>query len=104
MTMSGKYYPNNWQAVHDTPADAFQEIEFEDFMDLCTQWHIPSSHSCVMRVENRKTGKVKEHAYKTARGAQNKLIELVEDPDNVIMLCDDESIHLLKYPDEFFDD
>ena len=104
MTMSGKYFPNNWQRIHDAPDEAFEEIDFEDFMDAAMQWHIPSSHSCVMRVENRATGKIKEHAYKTTRGAQNKIVQLVDDPDNVIMICDDESIHLLKYPDEYFDD
>ena len=104
MTMSGKYFPNNWQGIHDAPDEAFEEIDFEDFMDAAMQWHIPSSHSCVMRVENRATGKIQEHAYKTTRGAQNKIVQLVEDPDNVIMICDDQTIHLLKYPDEYFDD
>ena len=102
--MTRKYFPNNWQAVKDTPDEDFIPFEFDDFMELAMQWHIPSSHSCIMRIENRSTGKIREHAYKTTTGAQKKIVQLVDNPDNVIMICDDESIHLLKYPDEYFDD
>ena len=97
-------FPNNWQRVHDTPSEDFMELDYEDFMDAAMQWHIPSSHSCVMRVENRKTGQIQEHAYKTARGAQNKLIQLVEDPTMSSCFVMTTLSTFFKYPDEYFDD
>ena len=80
MTMSGKYFPNNWQQVHDTPAEDFIPFEYDDFMELSMQWHIPSSIACIMRIENRSTGKIKEHAYKTTTGAQKRLCNLLKIP------------------------
>ena len=71
MTMSGKYYPNNWQQVTIRSED-FIPFEYDDFMELSMQWHIPSSIACIMRIENRSTGKIKEHAYKTSNWCTEK--------------------------------
>lgn len=99
MIMNGKNeFPNNWQGIQDSPDESFGELEYEDLMEMIHHWHIPSSHSCIMRIENTDTGKVKEIAYKTTGRAQRKIMQLVEDPSNVITICDDNSIHLLKYP------
>ena len=98
--MSGKEFPNNWQEVHDADPDQFDTCTFEEFMIGMSSWHIPSSHTCVMRVENTDTGKIKEFSYRTQRGTIQKLIKLVDDPANVITVADNESIHYLKYPGE----
>ena len=98
--MTKKYFPNNWQAVKDAPDEAFGAVTYEEFMDLAHHWHIPSSVACIMRIENSSTGKVKEIAYKTTGRAQRKIVDLIEDPANIITIADDNSIHLLKYPDD----
>ena len=96
--MSGKEYPNNYEFVL---ASEFNETLYADFMDNMSAWLIPSSHSCIMRVENKKTGKIKEYSYRTDRGAANRIIQLADDPANIITIADNESIHLLKYPDDY---
>ena len=98
--MSGNPFPNNYDFVL---ASEFSEVDFAEFMQEMSSWNIPSSHCCIMRIENKETGKIKEMSYRTQRGAMNKLTQLVDDPANVITLCDDESIHLLKYPDDHSD-
>ena len=94
-----KEFPNNWQGVHDTDHEMFPSIEYDAFMEFSTIWEIPSSHSCIMRVHNTRTDKVKEYAYKRVINATKKLAELIDDPDNVITVCDDESIHYLVHPE-----
>ena len=51
----------------------------------------------VIRVENRKTGKIHEHSYQRMKHATNKLQELMKDPDNVITIADCDEIHLIKH-------
>ena len=96
--MSGKEYPNNYDFVL---ASDFTDVEYDEFMQEMSSWIIPSSHCCIMRIENKDTGKIIEKSYRTMKGATNKLVQLVDDPANVITLVDDVSIHLLKYPDDY---
>jgi hypothetical protein len=98
--MSGKVFPNNWQDVHDADADEFPQISYIDFMTGMSMWSIPSSHAVIMRVSNKKTGKVKELAYRKMGNARNCMLKLVEDPANEIVICDNESIHIIKSEDE----
>ena len=99
-----KEFPNNWQTVSDTPSDAFAEIEYDLFMDMLMMWEIPSSHCCIMRCENKKTGKISEFAYQKIHAAKKKLVQLAVDGDNEILVADEESIALFKKgpnPDSF---
>ena len=50
-----------------------------------------------MRIENTRTGKIKEKAYKTVNGTLNKLRQLVEDPDVIITLVDNDEMHQLSH-------
>ena len=99
MTNGKSEFPNNWQQIHDAEPDEFGTCTFEEFMQASAMWSIPSSHDCIMRVENTDTGKVKEYAYRRQHNALKKLVKLVDDPANVITICDDESIHYLVHPD-----
>ena len=94
--MNGKDFPNNYEYVL---ACQFNEIAYDDFMADMSSWNIPSSHACIMRVENTDTGKIKEFKYKTEVGAAKKIIALADNPANVITIVDNESIHLLIHPD-----
>ena len=58
------YYPNNLKALKDAPVEAFESIEYDEFMDWkISGWEIPSSVACVIREENYVTGKITEHVY-----------------------------------------
>ena len=103
-----KEFPNNWQAVSDTPSDEFAEIEYELFMQMLMMWEIPSSHCCIMRCENKRTGKISEFSYQKLHAAKSRLVTLAQDEDNEILVADDETIALFKksnnQPDFLFDD
>ena len=60
--MSGKEFPNNWEEIHDADDDQFETCTFDEFMAGMSMWQLPSSHSFLMRIYNRDTNKVKEHA------------------------------------------
>ena len=94
--MSGKEFPNNWDEINEAPDEMFDTCTFQELMMGLSNWHIPSSHAVIMRVENTDTGKVKEYAYRQTGSARNRMIKLIEDPANEIVICDNESIHLIK--------
>ena len=79
-----KYFPNNWRRYKDSPDDFFSlggnvYHTFEDIMDWKVGgWELPSSVCCIIRVEHKDTGKVKEYVYSNAKSAVkfcNKLME-----------------------------
>ena len=65
-------------------------------MNMLMMWEIPSSHCCIMRCENKKTGKISEFSYQRLHAAKRKLVELAMDGDNEILVADEESIALFK--------
>jgi hypothetical protein len=70
--------------------------EYELMMNLLMMWEIPSSHCCIMRCENKRTGKISEFAYQKLHAAKSRLVTLAQDKDNEILVADDESIALFK--------
>ena len=59
--MTKKYFPNNYDRIAKAPASWFMPIEYDDFMDWkMNGWDIPTSHDCIIRTINCKTGKIKE--------------------------------------------
>ena len=97
--MSGKEFPNNWQTVHDADDEEFGTCTYEEFQQAMATWSVPSSVAVIMRVENANTGKIKEYTYKRTHAACEKIAKLVDDPANVITLCDDDTIHYLVHPE-----
>ncbi len=97
--MSGKEFPNNWEDIASAPDEMFDTCTFMEMMEGLMSWSIPSSHAVIMRVRNIETGKVKESAYRKLGNARNKLIKLVDDPNNEIIICDNDSIHLIQKTD-----
>ena len=98
--MSGKEFPNNWLEIANAPAEAFGTCTYEEFMEGMSVWMLPSSHAVILRVTNTDTGKVTEHSYRKIGNARNKLIKLVENPANEVVICDNDSIHLIKHQNE----
>ena len=96
--MSGKYYPNNWEAIKAAPEEYFDQCSWEDFEEWkLSGWDLPSSVSCIIRAQNTNTGKVTEHVYKQAKRAKKRLLEYMESEDPYeITVCDHSTIHLLS--------
>ena len=95
------YLANNWKAIKDTPAEYFGDPErpltFDEFMDWKVGgFELPSSHACIFRTMNIKTGKVKEYAYKRPEAAKKKIVKLMEKGMLEFTICDAENIHLLQ--------
>ena len=104
--MSGKYYPNNWKAIHDAPSEYFEECSYEDFFVWkLNGWEMPSSVTCLMRAEHKDTGKIKEHVYKSPKRAVQRLTKYMDDGNYNVTVCNHEAITLLTdTPDDYFTD
>ena len=90
-----KEQPNNWLAVYETPSEYFPAIGYDDFYEFhIANWMLPSSHECVIRATDLRTGKVSEHSYRYRRAAENKIKKLIGTHEFVV--CDHEAIHKLS--------
>jgi hypothetical protein len=99
--MSGKkkYFNNNWQEYKDAPDELFEQHTFEEVMSWkVAGWELPSSVVCIIRVTDPETRKVSEHVYRQRAAAQRKVSDLMDQADSEFVVCDHESIHLLKPP------
>ena len=82
------YYPNNWKALKDAPVEAFESIEYDEFMDWkISGWEIPSSVACVIREENYVTGKITEHVYKRLSAGERKARQLMALGQGEFIVC-----------------
>ena len=100
-----KYFPNNYEAVAGAPAEWVQPISYEDFMDWkIAGWEIPSSVSCIIREDNRMTGKVTEHVYKRQGDARNKARAIMEAGESDFTVCTRDAIkQVYQQPYEDYD-
>ena len=89
--MTGKYYPNNWEAWHDMPEEFLHTPTYEEFEEwkLCG-WEIPSSVCCIIRVTNNK-GKVKEYTYQKQHAAEERIRKLIHE-DCEFTVCTHEQL------------
>ena len=106
--MSGKYYPNNADAIAKAPDEVFEPCTWEEFFDWrLTAWEIPASVSCIIRAQHKDTGKVTEHVYQQSSAARKRLMKYMEDGDHEVIVCNADAIHLVKlsnFDDEPTDD
>ena len=111
MTKKKPYFPNNWEAMKNTPAEAFRlpnnmPLTFEDFMSWkIGGWELPSSVSCIIRKTDLESGKVKEYVYRNAGSAKKKLMKLMEAGDSEFAIANHDEVHFLtpKYKEEYND-
>ena len=106
MSKKKPYFHNNWKNLKDVPAECFDSIEFDEFMDwkICG-YEIPSSVNCIIRERSLKTGKVKEYVYQKAGAAKKKLEERMESGDCEFTVCNHDSVHILtpQWEDDYDD-
>lgn len=90
-----KYYPNNWKLYKDSPDEMFIDHTYEEFFDWKVNgWYLPSSVSCIIRVE-KPNGKIKEYVYQTQGHAKRKVKKLIANKESFV-ICDNESINHMK--------
>jgi len=96
-----KYFPNNWQRYKDQP-DEFWSLggkvyhTFDDVMEWKVGgWELPSSVACIIRVNHKKTGKVKEYVYSQPKSAIKFCNKLMEQGHEFIIV-DEEQVHLME--------
>ena len=99
------YYPNNWKQYKDSPDDMFINHTYEEFMDWKIEgWYLPSSVSCIIREDNRITGKVTEHVYKRQGDARNKARAIMEAGESDFTVCTRDAIkQVYQQPYEDYD-
>ena len=94
------YFPNNIEEYRRAPAEWFEPIPFDEFMDWKVGgYEIPSSITCIIREHNLKTGKVKEYVYSKPTAAKNKVRAIMDVGESSITVCNKETIHHL-FPEE----
>ena len=92
-----EYYPNNWQEYKDADDADFIPHTFEEIMSWKVGgWELPSSVCCILRVTDLRSKKVTEHVYQRRVSAQNKLNQLINDPDVEITVIDHDACHHLS--------
>ena len=95
--MSGKYYPNNFDAIAKAPEEFFEDCSWEEFYDwrMC-QWDLPASVYCIIRAAHKDTGKVTEHVYQQPRSAQRRLHKYLNAGTHEITIANHETIHVIR--------
>ena len=97
MSKKKPYYHNNWSKLKDAPAELFDSIEFDEFMEWkIGGWELPSSVCCIIRESDPKTKKVKEHVYSKPHYAVKKINSLM-DKGREFTVCDEANVHQM-YP------
>tara|TARA_Y100001963_G_C6733704_1_gene425211 strand:+ start:88 stop:441 length:354 start_codon:yes stop_codon:yes gene_type:complete len=92
------YFPNSVEALQDAPAEWFDSIPFDEFMDWKIHgYEIPSSVACIIRENNIKTGKVSEHIYQRESAAKKKAQKIMAEGESEFVLCTQDEVHHL-YP------
>tara|TARA_R100000152_G_C6622435_1_gene72696 strand:+ start:68 stop:409 length:342 start_codon:yes stop_codon:yes gene_type:complete len=94
------YYHNNWAAIQGCPAEWFDDIEFDEFMDWkIAGWELPSSVNCMIRETNLSTGKVKEYVYSRAGDAKRRARAIMDEGVSEFIIATADQIHYMK-PEE----
>ena len=95
--MTKKYFPNNYNKIAKCPAEWFEPMEYDLFMDWKMHgWEIMDSHDCIIRTRNCKTGKVKEYSYQIPKYAKKRLKQIIKDQEEELILCTNDTIQHLK--------
>ena len=91
-----KYFPNNWQAYKDADDSCFIQHTYEEFVTWKLEgWELPSSVSCIIRVTDPKTKKVKEYVYSQPKAAMNFVGKLMAQGKEFTVV-DEESVHHME--------
>ena len=94
-----KYYPNNWQAIKDTPDQFFISMPYDQFEDWRVfGYELPDSVYSLVRTKDEETGKVEEFYYNTERGTRQRMKRAMKD-NKELYICTNVGMYHLK-PDQ----
>ena len=100
--MSGKYYPNNWEAWQEMPEDFLTTPTWEEFEDWKLRgWEIPSSVCCIIRAHTTK-GKIKEYVYQKQYAAEERIRNLMTQGVEFTVVTEDQIRHVTPVTDEHY--
>ena len=92
-----KYYPNNWQAIKDTPAKWFPPLEYDELEERKIHGYVlPSSIFGIIRSEDQQTGVIEEYTYKSEYQAKERVKNLMTSGIHKITLCTMEGVWHVK--------
>ena len=106
MAKKKPYYPNNWKKIKAVPAEYFDALSVEDFMEWrLYNWEIPSSVACIIREENSVTGLITEYTYQRPSAAKKKMREIM-DKGHEFLVANSEQVKLMQphWEDEIDDE
>jgi len=93
-----RYFPNNCEAIRNTPEMYFPSMSYEQFEDSkIYNYQIPQSVFAIIRMKDSK-GKYEEKYYNTERGASNCINKCMKE-NKEIYVCTDEGMYHLKPED-----
>ena len=105
--MDNKYFPNNYEAIQSAPAEFFEPCTWEEFEDWkLSQWELPSSVVCLIRVVNNTTGKVHEKVYQRPQAAKSYIEKLIATDDSYeFIVANHENLyHISPQEDDYQED
>jgi hypothetical protein len=98
--MSGKEFPNNYDALSNAPSEAFAECSWEDFVEWKIMgWDMPSSVYMIIRAQHVDSYAITEHVYQKPGAARNRVLKYMQDGEHDLVLCTHDSVSLLTKPD-----
>ena len=93
--MRRKYFPNNWQAIKDCPDKFFLSMSYDQFLDWKIHgYDIPDSVFGILRLEDKKTGKITEKFYSSPHHARRCLDKSLKENKDITLCTMDGIYHL----------
>ena len=93
MAKKKKYFPNNWRAYKNQPADFYHAIPYDEFMDWkMAGWMLPSSIACIIREQDLETLEVKEYVYNTIEGGKRRSAKIMSEGKSEFLVCTHDDI------------
>tara|TARA_R100000152_G_C6717921_1_gene144361 strand:- start:425 stop:778 length:354 start_codon:yes stop_codon:yes gene_type:complete len=93
-----KYFPNNWKEIKEAPAELFDSLPFDEFMNWkIGGWQLPSNVTCIIRETNYVTGKVKEYTYQRPEAAKKRANQIINSQQSEFLVCNSEQVYHM-YP------
>ena len=94
-----KYYPNNWQAIKDTPAKWFPPLEYDELEEWKVHGYVlPSSIFGIIRSEDLQTGVIEEYTYKSKHHTKQRLKKEIGKHTAITLATDLGVYHLIPNP------
>ena len=95
--MTKKYFPNNYNKIARCPAEWFEPMEYDLFMDWkMNGWEMMPETQVFIRTVNCKTGKVKEFVYQQHKSARKKVAKLIIDQEEEFIIAGHDFIQHMK--------